>query len=255
MQVAKRSSFGICELCEARVGKAAMGPHLRKCLAATNGGARSRVLLLRAQPAGAPMFWLDIAARPDAKLKDLDGLLRRVWLECCGHLSEFYGSSHDEVSLTRKIDEVLGSTGSRLGYVYDFGSSTELVVSHSGVIEARPVKGVRLVARNEAPSWPCDACDQPATMVCRECADSGGGFCCDTHALEHPCGEDLLLPVVNSPRMGVCGYTGGASRRAAPGGREADGKRRADRWADRRGMPARQDTGAQRAPGNRPVRL
>lgn len=154
--MARHSSFGICELCGARVGKAAMGPHLRKCLEGTSGGARSRVLVLRAQPAGAPMYWLDIAAGPDAKLKDLDALLRRVWLECCGHLSEFYGSHHDKVSMNRKIDEVLGSTGSHLGYVYDFGSSTELVVSHAGVIEAGPVKRLRVVARNEAPSWSCD---------------------------------------------------------------------------------------------------
>ena len=25
----------------------------------------------------------------------------------------------------------------------------------------------------------------------------------------HDCGEEAILPVVNSPRMGVCGYTGG----------------------------------------------
>jgi hypothetical protein len=156
------------------------------------------------------MFWLDIAARPEAKLKDLDSLLRRVWLECCGHLSEFYGSRRDEVSIHRRIDEFLGSTGSRLGYVYDFGSSTELLLSHTGVVEAAAVKGVRVVARNEAPSWPCDVCGQPARMVCTECTTEGGGFCCETHAVEHPCGEDMLLPVVNSPRMGVCGYTGEA---------------------------------------------
>lgn len=25
----------------------------------------------------------------------------------------------------------------------------------------------------------------------------------------HECGEDMLLPVVNSPRVGMCDYTGG----------------------------------------------
>jgi hypothetical protein len=156
------------------------------------------------------VFWLDIAARREAKLKDVDALLRRVWLECCGHLSEFYGNHRETVSKNRRIDEVLAVTGSRLGYVYDFGSSTELLVSHLGVIQAAPVKAARIVARNEAPSWSCDVCGQPATMVCVECANGGGGFCCETHALKHGCGEDMLSPVVNSPRMGVCGYTGEA---------------------------------------------
>jgi len=208
--MAGQSWYGVCGLCGARAGKAAMGSHIRKCLEGTSGGVRSRVLLVRAQPAGEPMFWLDIAASPDAKLKALDGLLRRVWLECCGHLSEFSSGPRQEVGMTRTIDEVLGLSGSRLDYVYDFGSSTELVVSHSGVIEAAPEQGVRVVARNEAPTWPCDVCGRPASMLCVECVYDGRGFCCETHALEHPCGEDMLAPVVNSPRMGVCGYTGEA---------------------------------------------
>ena len=153
---------------------------------------------------------MDVAAKPDAKLKDLDGLLRHVWLECCGHLSEFRRGPRDQVSMSRRIDEVLGSPGGRLDYVYDFGSSTELVVGHLGVVEAAHGKKVRVVARNEAPSWPCDACGQPATTLCVECANTDGGFFCATHASKHRCGQDVLLPVVNSPRMGVCGYTGEA---------------------------------------------
>jgi hypothetical protein len=156
------------------------------------------------------MFWLDIAVGLTAKLKDLDGLLRRVWLECCGHLSEFYRGPRDKVPKNRTIDEVLGTPGTRVGYVYDFGSSTELLVSHVGLVEAASVKKVQVVARNEAPLWPCEVCGQPATTLCAECAGVDGGFYCATHASKHPCGEEMLRPVVNSPRMGVCGYTGEA---------------------------------------------
>ena len=204
------SSFGVCALCGARAGKAAMGRHVRACLEERRGKVRSRVLLVRAQPPGAPMFWLDVAAGPTAKLKDLDGLLRRVWLECCGHLSEFYRGQRDKVPMNRSVDEALGSPGARLGYVYDFGSSTGLVVGHAGVVLAAPVKTVQVVARNEAPLWPCDVCGKPATMLCAECVDGEGGFYCRTHASKHPCGEEMLRPVVNSPRMGVCGYAGEA---------------------------------------------
>jgi hypothetical protein len=164
--------------------------------------------MLRAQQAGTPMFWLDIAAQPGAKLQALDSLLRHVWLECCGHMSAFYGGARSKVSMSRRIDEVLGSPGGRLGYEYDFGSTTELLVTHAGIIDAAHVKGVRVVARNEAPSWPCDECGQPATKICVECANMGGGFFCAIHTSKHECGEEILLPVVNSPRMGVCGYTG-----------------------------------------------
>ena len=34
------------------------------------------------------------------------------------------------------------------------------------------------------------------------------GWLCQSCADEHECGEDMLLPVVNSPRTGVCGYAG-----------------------------------------------
>ena len=36
----------------------------------------------------------------------------------------------------------------------------------------------------------------------------GEGWVCDECAPKHKCGEDMLLPVVNSPRVGMCGYTG-----------------------------------------------
>ena len=36
----------------------------------------------------------------------------------------------------------------------------------------------------------------------------GGGLLCEDCAKTHEGGEDMLLDVCNSPRMGVCGYTG-----------------------------------------------
>ena len=44
--------------------------------------------------------------------------------------------------------------------------------------------------------------------VCTECVFDDGGWLCETCAVKHECGEEMLLPVVNSPRVGMCGYTG-----------------------------------------------
>jgi hypothetical protein len=169
----KSSSFGICQSCGSRKAKSAMVAHLRKCLAVHSGerpaADREALLLLRAHANGTPLFWLDLAARPEAKLKDIDRLLRRTWLECCGHLSEFYGSHRRKVSMNTTLSGALGVVGERLGYVYDFGSSTELVVSLSGILEGRSNTAVRLVARNEDPTWPCDECGATATAVCTQC--------------------------------------------------------------------------------------
>jgi hypothetical protein len=37
--------------------------------------------------------------------------------------------------------------------------------------------------------------------------DSPNGWLCDAHAEKHK-HQDMFLPVVNSPRVGQCGYTG-----------------------------------------------
>ena len=205
----KSVSFGTCQLCSERKGKAAMVGHLKRCFPASSArdGSSSEVLLLRVQ-GGAQMFWLDLVATREATLRDIDRLLRRIWLECCGHLSQFYVGAHRrKVGMSTKVGEVFASIGNRLGYVYDFGSSTELVVSFAGCAEAGSENPVRIVARNEPLAWPCDTCGQAATSVCAQCSYEGG-FCCAKHGDSHECGEEMLLPVVNSPRMGVCGYTG-----------------------------------------------
>ncbi|MDI6903856.1 MAG: hypothetical protein QMC77_09015, partial [Methanocellales archaeon] len=54
----------------------------------------------------------------------------------------------------------------------------------------------------------CESCGKTATRVCTQCVWSGEGWLCDECAGKHECGEDMLLPVVNSPRVGMCGYTG-----------------------------------------------
>ena len=92
-------------------------------------------------------------------------------------------------------------------YVYDFGSSTELVIKRVKSVPAR-TKEILLLARNEPPAESCDECGGAATSICVDCSLDEGGLFCGEHAQDHECGEERLLPVVNSPRMGVCGYGG-----------------------------------------------
>jgi hypothetical protein len=224
----KRSpSVGICELCGERTSKAAMARHLASCAPSHDSRSGSPVELfqLRVEGKGAPMFWIDLEIKGDSPLRRLDELLRRNWLECCGHLSAFevdgmrysavidheFDFNPNERSMNAKVSDVL-RPGQRFSYEYDFGSTTEL---RFRVLDTRPgvigKPSARLLARNEAPVWPCSVCDEAATLVCPYCLYEGESFCCAKHAPEHPCAaEEVFLPVVNSPRMGVCGYTGEA---------------------------------------------
>jgi hypothetical protein len=66
------------------------------------------------------------------------------------------------------------------------------------------------MARNDPPEYLCDLCDKPATQICTMCLYKDEGLLCEAHAKTHKCGDEMFLPVVNSPRVGVCGYSGDA---------------------------------------------
>ena len=64
-------------------------------------------------------------------------------------------------------------------------------------------KAVRLLARNVPPKFPCADCGAEAAYINY---DSENPFYCEKCAGKRD--EDMLLPVTNFPRMGVCGYCG-----------------------------------------------
>jgi len=151
----------------------------------------------------------------------LDHFLRDTWLECCGHLSAFtiggvrysvdaaiYEWDMGSKNMQVPLDQVL-HPGHTCSYEYDFGSTTELALK---VISEREVpakkKAIEILARNNLPLVSCDVCGKPATTTCTQCIYEDKGWLCDACAKDHECGEEMLWPMVNSPRAGVCGYTG-----------------------------------------------
>jgi hypothetical protein len=165
-----------------------------------------------------PEYWMHLVVPSNAMLKDLDNFLRDIWLECCGHLSAFtiegtrYSISpmreYNERAMKVALGDVL-SSGMKFYHEYDFGTTTELVLRVISELESESKgKSIQLLARNEPPSIACESCGKIATQVCTECIFSGKGWLCDECALGHECGEDMLLSVVNSPRVGMCGYRG-----------------------------------------------
>jgi hypothetical protein len=208
--MASPKTRGRCGRCGKDFANAGMGKHLASCFGA---GPALHVVV----DVGPGTWWLHLALASNATLRDLDGFLRETWLECCGHLSAYeIGGTRFEShpngeygprarSMAAKAATVL-APGATFRYEYDFGSTTELRGRVVGSVEASRKK-VALLAQNDAIPWPCDACTATATRVCPCC----GGMACAS--CEAPCNcagsfEDEHLPVVNSPRMGVCGYVG-----------------------------------------------
>jgi hypothetical protein len=171
---------------------------------------------LRAQDAWDGAFWLDLEVRGSATLKDIDAYLRAIWLECCGHLSQFSvgGWGGREIGKQRRVDAVFQGDV-ELTHIYDFGTSSETRIKAVGQRNGVPTseRPMALMARNLMPEATCIECDQPATHLCMECLieDETQGTLCEKHARNHP-HEDYGEPIelVNSPRLGMCGYTGPA---------------------------------------------
>ena len=209
------ASKGTCVLCKTTVDKSTMTKHLQSCMGKSQIGEKSiekaktpqiffHVLV---EGHGLPEYWMYLKVSGGASFRVLDSFLRKTWLECCGHMSAF-NVGRDEVSMSKKLEGVL-RPGMKLIHEYDFGSTTELLLTVISEFEAdMGKKKVEILARNDQPQIKCPHCDNLATRICTECIYEDGGWLCDDCAEDHKCGEDMMLPVVNSPRTGVCGYVG-----------------------------------------------
>ncbi|MFH1563018.1 MAG: hypothetical protein ABIF11_06345 [Nitrospirota bacterium] len=207
---------GICSICKAEVTQKGRSAHLKSCIKKhySNEGGVNRYFLLSISGRYAPCYWLNIIFDQDWGLSVLDGFLRDVWVECCGHMSEFKidGVSYSSYSDTESDDEDMDIEISRVVrvkdkflYLYDFGSTTELVIKVIDSFQSnKQIKEPEIIARNNPPEIGCDECDAPATQICSNCQI----WLCDKCSKRHRGGEDMMLPAVNSPRVGVCAYAG-----------------------------------------------
>jgi hypothetical protein len=214
--MAKKASKGACLFCKSSYTGSGMAKHLQSCLPEhledrlqKKKGKSQPIFHVMVQGFYSPEYWLHLKISGNARLKDLDQFLRDTWLECCGHMSLFR-QGRNELKMGSKLIDVL-KPGMELIHEYDFGDTTELLVKviaqHEGPIKAK--NPVEILARNDPPEILCNECGQAlAVEICVECQAEGSGWLCESCAREHGCDEEMRLPVVNSPRTGVCGYTG-----------------------------------------------
>ncbi len=221
----RKQSRGTCMYCGQEMTKSGITKHLPVCArrqaviaeAEAKTGDTQKLYHLRVQDAYSSVFWLDLEMNGNARLKELDEYLRAIWLECCGHLSEFTagrGWSEHKVAMSRRAEQVF-APGVELTHIYDFGTTSETLITCVSVREGKPTTRhpIALMARNVQPEAACMVCGQPAAWLCMECIYEydESGFLCDEHVQDHPhdnYGEPF--PLVNSPRVGMCGYTGPA---------------------------------------------
>lgn len=218
------TSYGKCFLCGETLAKNAVGRHLKGCIPAHEAkkGNSERLFHIRVEGAEAPQYWLDLEIPASATLATLDSYLRAIWLECCGHLSAFeiagtrYESNVEVADFTfydrppksmksARLERIL-EPGLSFKHEYDFGTTTELklkVIGERMGIPSSDKRKTRLLARNYAPAFHCRICGAPAVLI--YVYDYPYAPYCEDH---YPEGPEEGMPIVNSPRMGECGYDG-----------------------------------------------
>ena len=220
----RKQTRGSCAYCERKMTRGGMSRHLQTCTrrqeavasVSQKRGINKSLYHLQVQDAWGGDFWLHLEMPGSATLEDLDHYLRAIWLECCGHLSQFSlgGWGSDEIPMHTRVNRIF-ELSMELTHIYDFGTSSETLVKAVAVREGKATTShpVALMARNDQPEAYCIECGQPASRLCMECLyeDDEPGMLCDKHAKTHPhenYGEPV--PLVNSPRLGMCGYAGPA---------------------------------------------
>ena len=231
-----KSTRGYCKYCGKEYTRTGMLKHLQSCKkrmeVCENSKKMSAYYELMLYGTYNKDYWLIIQIKENATLECLDQFIRDIWVECCGHLSAFdiEGVRYEQIpdndflwekpaeDMSHKLKEVL-EVGMEIGYEYDFGSTTELVLSiHSCRDGEKKNNEIVILSRNNPPKILCSNCEQnEAKWVNPEGYYEGEPFWCDEclEAENDEEGEDyeleFLLPVCNSPRMGVCGYEGSDS--------------------------------------------
>ena len=122
----------------------------------------------------------------------------------------------DYGSMDVGVDRLFG-VGLAFSHEYDFGTTTHLAMEVFDQRRGRPITDhpIALMPSNVHRPPPCEACGEPVQFLCLGChyegSDDLAGYVCEDDAAVHADHKDYgRLPLVNSPRSGVCGYAGPA---------------------------------------------
>ncbi len=207
-------SEGKCFYCDGYFSQAEIGKHVAKHLVQMEKGdaGKNHSNYVHIEVEANEMF-LHLLVKGNSPMKTIDIFLRKIWLECCGHMSEFEHKNF-KISMEHRVEEVF-QPRVKIFHDYDFGTTTRVFLKARKHYQLNLKEKIMLLSRNEPLKLMCVSCKtEPAINICTVCCYQEMAFFCEKCSKKHAetC-EDFAdyasTPIVNSPRMGECGYTGG----------------------------------------------
>lgn len=208
-----KETRGDCKFCGKEYARRSIRKHVDSCAKGPTDEGKSMFLRIFVEGRYDGRYWMYLEVSQTATLQDLDSFLRRTWLECCGHLSEFtiQGRGYSETegaSLGVPIQKVV-QVGEVFLHEYDFGSTTTLKLTAVSLRQgATKRERIEKLSQNNPLDYPSCDCgvqadyvrydeeEEKLVVICRSCLDG----------VEEDENEDEWVSITNSPRMGVCGY-------------------------------------------------
>ena len=228
---------GRCYYCNKDLNERTIKRHIKSCPEMKNvikkqskGGNRGQFIISIKDKYDKNTYCIYVSIDENLQLEHLDGFIRDVWVECCGHLScfkingELYNSYEDyedfyeeSYQMDMKLKDVL-SVNQKFEYYYDFGSTTELILEVIDYIKVpKNFSQIEIVARNNEVIHSCYKCGKDAkyfnwneeVWICDSCVSDEED-------------EIVEFEYTNSPRDGVCGYKGNieSEKKYMPGNNE-----------------------------------
>lgn len=214
---------GRCYYCNKDLNERTIKRHIRNCPEMkkaiekqNKGSKRGQFIISIKDKYDKNTYCIYVSIDENLQLEHLDGFIRDVWVECCGHLScfkingELYNSYEDDedfyeesYQMDIKLKDVL-SVNQKFEYHYDFGSTTELILEVIDYIKVpKNFSQIEIVARNNEVIHSCYKCGKDAkyfnwneeVWICDSCVSDEDD-------------EIVEFEYTNSPRDGVCGYQG-----------------------------------------------
>jgi hypothetical protein len=183
----------VCFHCKKDFTKNKTTEHYNELYKESTNGSHILVQVTDEKKAKNSKYFLFFLMKTTATLKDLDSQLKNYWMECCGHMSQFGDFGDEQTSFSTKISDLENKS---FPYLYDFGSTTSVMVSFGKKITCDATESIKLIGRNAAYDYEC-SCKNPATKLNNEYE-----FMCEECNGDNEYGYD----VCNSPRMGKLSY-------------------------------------------------